>query len=172
MEIHADIHAHIYVRPLRRDEAGVLDRVFAGLSPQSRHLRFHSPIIRLTAPVRRALLAVDGRDHVALVAVARGKPVGIARLIRDPRRAHEAEIAFEVVDAWQRRGIGRLLLTALAERATDIGVRRVRALVLPENAAAFAVLRSVFPVRFVRRDRDATELVCLVPDDRRADRAA
>jgi RimJ/RimL family protein N-acetyltransferase len=172
MEIHADIHAHIYVRPLRRDEAGVLDRVFAGLSPQSRHLRFHSPIIRLTAPVRRALLAVDGRDHVALVAVARGKPVGIARLIRDPRRSHEAEIAFEVVDAWQRRGVGRLLLTALAERATAIGVRRVRALVLPENAAAFAVLRSVFPVRFVRRDRDATELVCLVVDERHADRAA
>ena len=90
MEIHADINADVHVRPLRRDEAGVLDRVFAGLSPQSRHLRFHSPIPRLTAPVRRALLAVDGRDHVALVAVARGKPVGITRLIRDPRRSHEA----------------------------------------------------------------------------------
>jgi hypothetical protein len=34
------------------------------------------------------------------------------------------------------------------------------------------VLRSVFPVRFARRDRDATELVCLVADDRHADRAA
>ncbi len=34
------------------------------------------------------------------------------------------------------------------------------------------VLRSVFPVRFVHRDRDATELVCLVADDRRAARAA
>ena len=90
---------------------------------------------------------------MALVAVAQGEPIGIARLIRDPRRSHEAEIAFEVVDAWQRRGVGRLLLTALAERATDIGVRRVRALVLPANVAAFAVLRSVFPVRFARRDR-------------------
>ena len=157
-----DIHADIHVRPLRRDEAGVLDRVFAGLSPQSRHLRFHSPIIRLTAPVRRALLAVDERDHVALVAVARGKPVGIARLIRDPRRAHEAEIAFEVVDAWQRRGVGRLLLTALAGEAQRLGVRRLLALVLPENTAAFALLRSVFPVCFARRGRDATELVCVL----------
>ena len=77
-----------------------------------------------------------------------------------------------MVDAWQRRGVGRLLLTALAERATDIGVRRVRALVLPANVAAFALLRSVFPVRLARRDRDATELVCLVADDRHADRAA
>ena len=112
-----DIHADIHVRPLRRDEGAVLDTVFAGLSPQSRYLRFHSPIPQLAAPVRRALLAVDGRDHVALVAMARGEPVGIARLIRDRLRPDEAEVAFEVVDAWQRRGVGRLLLTALAERA-------------------------------------------------------
>ena len=156
----------ISVRPVRRDEGELLDTVFAGLSPRSRHLRFHSPVTRLTTPVRRALLAVDGQDHVAVVAVsARGEPVGIARLIRDPLRSHEAEIAFEVVDAWQRRGVGRLLLTALAERATDIGVRRVHALVLPENTAAMALLRSVFPVCLARRDRDAIELVCLLPGE-------
>jgi GNAT superfamily N-acetyltransferase len=162
MDIHADIHADIHVRPLRRDEAEVLDKVFAGLSPQSRHLRFHSPIPQLTAPVRRALLAVDGRDHVALVAMARGEPVGIARLIRDRLRPDQAEVAFEVVDAWHRRGVGRLLLTALAEQAERVGVQRVLARVLPENTAAFALLRSVFPVCLARRERDATELVCLL----------
>ena len=66
----------ISVRPVRRDEGELLDTVFAGLSPRSRHLRFHSPVTRLTTPVRRALLAVDGQDHVAVVAVsARGEPV-------------------------------------------------------------------------------------------------
>ena len=34
----------ISVRPLRRDEGAVLDTVFAGLSPRSRYLRFHSPV--------------------------------------------------------------------------------------------------------------------------------
>ena len=128
-----DIHADIHVRPLRRDEAEVLDRVFAGLSPQSRHLRFHSPIPQLTAPVRRALLAVDGRDHVALVAMARGEPVGIARLIRDPVRSHEAEIAFEVVDAWQRRGVGRRLMIALMEALQDRRGKVVESDVLATN---------------------------------------
>jgi GNAT superfamily N-acetyltransferase len=154
----------IHLRPLRPDEGAVLDTVFAGLSPRSRYLRFHSPIGRLGPPIRRALLAVDGWQHVALVAVSRrGEPVGIARLIRDRLRPDEAEVAFEVVDAWHRRGVGRLLLTALAEHAERVGVQRVRALVLPENTAAAALLRSVFPVCLTRRDRDATELVCLLP---------
>ena len=52
MNNHADIHADIHLRPLRRDETEVLDRVFAGLSPQSRHTRFHSPVPRLTAFVQ------------------------------------------------------------------------------------------------------------------------
>ena len=153
----------ISLRPLRRDEGAVLDAVFAGLSPRSRYLRFHSPVGDLGPPLRRALLAVDGWDHVALVAVSgRGEPVGIARLIRDRLRPDQAEVAFEVVDAWHRRGVGRLLLTALAEQAERVGVQRVLARVLPENTAAFALLRSVFPVCLARRERDATELVCLL----------
>jgi GNAT superfamily N-acetyltransferase len=153
----------IHLRPLRRDEGAVLDTVFAGLSPRSRYLRFHSPIAGLGPPVRRALLAVDGEHHAAVVAVSgRGQPVGIARLIRNRLRPDEAEVAFEVVDAWQRRGVGRLLLTGLAAEAERLGVQRVVALVLPENTAAFALLRSVFPVCFARHDRDATELICLL----------
>jgi len=155
----------IYLRPLHRDEGDVLDAVFAELSPRSRYLRFHSPIDGMGPPVRRALLAVDGQHHVALVAVSRrGQPVGIARLIRNRLRPEEAEVALEVVDAWQRRGVGRLLLTALGEEAQRLGVRRLLALVLPENTAAFALLRSVFPVCFARRGSDATELVCVLGD--------
>ena len=153
----------ISVRPLRRDEGAVLDTVFAGLSPRSRYLRFHSPVGDLGPPVRRALLAVDGLDHVALVAVSgRGEPVGIARLMRDRLRPDQAEVAFEVVDAWHRRGVGRLLLTTLTEEAARVGVQRLRARVLPENTAASALLRSVFPVCLARPDRDVTELVCLL----------
>jgi GNAT superfamily N-acetyltransferase len=92
----------------------------------------------------------------------RGQPIGIARLIRNRLRPDEAEIAFEVVDAWHRRGVGRLLLTALAEEAGRLGVRRLTALVLPDNTAAFALVRSVFPVCFARREPDATELTCLL----------
>jgi len=156
----------VRVRPLRHDEGDLLDTVFARLSPHSRYLRFHSPIDDLSASTRRALLAVDGRDHLALVAFSRRRePIGIARLVRNRLRPDEAEVAVEVVDAWQRRGVGRLLLTALADRAERAGVKRVLALVLYENTAALALLRSVFPVCLPRRGREATEVVCLLPRD-------
>jgi len=157
----------IHVRPMRRDDGAVLDTVFAGLSAQSRYLRFHAPVRTLTRSVRRALLDVDERDRLAVVAVsAHGEPVGIGRLVRDPGNPHEAEVAFEVVDAWQGHGVGRRLLGALAERAAELGVGRVRALVLVENTAAQALVRSVFPVCLSRSEDNAVELTGLLGGNR------
>ena len=154
----------VHVRPLGRDEDALLDTIFTGLSPRSRYLRFHSPVHRLTESVRRSLLVVDGRDHVALVAVSqRGEALGIARLIRDAVRRDEAEVAFEVVDAHQGRGVGRRLLTAIVEEAGRVGISRVHAWVLTGNVAALALLRAVFPVFLSRPDGEVTELVCLLP---------
>ena len=50
-----------------------------------------------------------------------------------------------MVDAWQGRGVGRRLLTAIVEEAARIGVSRVHARVLTGNAAALALVRAVFP---------------------------
>lgn len=155
----------LHLRELRRGDAGLLDTLVAGLSPHSRYLRFHTPVAALSTRMRQALLEVDGRDHVALVAVTGdGAPVGIARAIRDPRRRDEAEIAFAVVDAWHRRGVGRRLVTAIAERARGVGMRRLTARVLPENAAALGLIRSVFPLCLVRHDEDAVVLVAQLGD--------
>ncbi|MBC3191017.1 GNAT family N-acetyltransferase [Pseudonocardia sp. C8] len=162
--------ARIALRDLRPDEAGLLDTLMAGLSPRSRYLRFHTPTPALSTRMRRALLDVDGHDRVALVAETdAGTPVGIARAIRDHRHPDEAEIAVAVVDAWHRRGVGRRLLTALAERARAGGVRRLTARVLPENAAALGLVRDLFPVTVTRRDDDALVLTAVLdtgrPDD-------
>lgn len=159
----------IAIRALRRDEGTVLDDLVAGLSPQSRYLRFHSPVPALSVGMRRALLDVDGRDHIALVAEAddgkiSGVPraVGIVRLIRDVRVPDEAEIAITVVDAWHRRGVGRRLLGALAEQAGTVGVTRLRAQVLAGNEAALGLARAVLPVCLTRRDGDVVHLVGLL----------
>lgn len=155
--------APIALRDMRPDEGDLLDALMSGLSPRSRYLRFHSPVPSLSAGMRRALLDIDGRDRVALVAEADdGTPVGIARTIRDRGRPDEAELAVAVIDAWHRRGIGRQLVTAVAERARTAGVRRLTARVLPENAAAVGLFRAVFPVCLTRRDDDALVLVAVL----------
>ena len=45
--------------------------------------------------------------------------------------APEAEIAFEVVDEWQGRGVGKRLVAELAALAREQGILRFRALVAP-----------------------------------------
>jgi GNAT superfamily N-acetyltransferase len=153
----------VTLRDLRRDDSDLLDTIVAGLSPQSRYLRFHSPIPALSAGLRRVLLDVDGHDRIALVAETDdGTAVGIARVIRDPRRPEQGELAVEVVDAWHRRGVGRGLVAAVVERASAAGVRRLTARVLDENAAALGLFRSLFPISLTRRDDDALVLVALL----------
>jgi GNAT superfamily N-acetyltransferase len=132
------------VRPLERTNAAIaVDAVFAGLSPRSRYLRFHSPVPRLTPAVRARLVDVDGRRRAGLVACVRGTPIGIARVIGDGTGA--AEVGVAVVDAWQRRGVGRHLLTALAALAEEIGYTELRGSILPENIAMRGLVARVLP---------------------------
>jgi RimJ/RimL family protein N-acetyltransferase len=136
------------LRPLDRAGAGrAVDAIFAGLSAQSRYLRFHSPVPRLPTAVRARLVDVDGRRHAAVVAEVTApdgpRPVGIARAIGDGNGT--ADIAVAVVDAWQRRGVGTRLLTAVAALAEDIGYTQLRGTVLPENVAMQRLARSVLP---------------------------
>ena len=63
-------------------------------------------------------------------------------------RPGSAEVAFEVADAWQGRGVGTILLGAVAERAAAEGIDTLTAIVLPENHAMIHVFRdSGFPVQ-------------------------
>jgi GNAT superfamily N-acetyltransferase len=141
----------ISVRELGADDGYVLDTVFAGLSLHSRHMRFHAPISQMTPGLRSRLADVDGRDHVALAAFAgqRREPVGLVRIIAiEPGRA---ELAVEVVDAWQGRGVGTRLLRAMKQRAGELGYHELVAEVLAENGAVLSLLRSAFPGSVSRR---------------------
>jgi GNAT superfamily N-acetyltransferase len=157
----------VEIRRLRPHEAGdVVDAVFAGLSNESRRLRFHLPITRLPAYVREELVRLDGCTRAAVAASVDGRPVGIGRIAAVS--ATEVETAIAVVDSSQGRGIGRQLLRASAELAADLGYRQLTAEVLAENAGMLKVLASVFPE--ARRERAGNVLRIVVDlDDATAD---
>ncbi|MFC4943371.1 GNAT family N-acetyltransferase [Pseudonocardia sp. GCM10023141] len=145
----------VVVRALGRKEADLLDEVMAGMSRRSRFFRFHTPIRTLSAGMRRVLLDVDDCRHIAVVAVSEsGRPIGVARMIRDSRAPHEAEIAVAVIDQWHRRGVGRELVSALAARGRAVGVTRLTARVLRENIAARRLFAAEFPGSVLRPDGD------------------
>jgi GNAT superfamily N-acetyltransferase len=141
------------------ERATVLD-AFAGLSDRSRRLRFLGPKPRLPERDVAALVEVGccGREAVVAVEQDGGRAVGIARFVRDSF-APEAEVAFEVVDEWQGRGVGRRLAAELAALAREQGILRLRGTFARGNAPAIALLRGLGELVASSIEGDAVELV-------------
>jgi GNAT superfamily N-acetyltransferase len=135
-------HSEVVIRELTPRDAPVLAEAFERLSPESRDLRFLGGKPRLSTADLQYLTDVDGHLHEALGAVdaASGRGVGVARFVRLAADAPVAEVAVTVVDDWQRRGLGTLLLEELNERARAVGIERYTALVSGENKAVVALL--------------------------------
>lgn len=127
-----------FLRPLGDGEASVVQTVFEGLSSQSRQRRFLVPMPRLPGGHRRTLADVGGDRHVAWVALVDSVPVGICRYVRTSDDT--AELAFEVVDEHQGRGIGSALVDAVTTVARENGITWLEATVEPGNTASEALL--------------------------------
>jgi len=123
------------IRPITPSDKAALAAGVEQSSFESFYARFMSPHPRLTAAELRYFTEVDHRDHEALMAVdpASGGSVGVARYVRDDERGDSAEIAVFVLDAWQGRGVGKVWLHRLADRARAEGIYRFTALMLNGN---------------------------------------
>jgi ribosomal protein S18 acetylase RimI-like enzyme len=129
----------LIVRPLKHGDTATVQALFERLGEASRLARFNGLKHRLGEQELRWLATV-GPDHHVLVAYVDGDPdpVAIARLVRSDV---SAEVAFEVADAYQGRGIGSALTQELVSDACAAGIVEVTALVRSDNPAALAVLR-------------------------------
>jgi GNAT superfamily N-acetyltransferase len=117
------------------------------MSERSRYRRFFSPVKELSTDQLRHLTEVDWVDHVAwvagLAAVPRHPGRGVARYVRLKGEPEVAEAAIAVIDDFQNRGLGHVLLHRLAHSAIAGGVRRLRAYVLADNKAMLALLQEL-----------------------------
>jgi len=120
-----------HVRPIVPDDADGLRRFHAGQSAESIYLRFFAPLKTLSDKDVARFTQVDYDSRVALVATVRGEIIGIARY--DRLDAKTAEVAFNISDAFQGKGVGSVLLEHLAAVAQERGVAKFVADVLPQN---------------------------------------
>jgi GNAT superfamily N-acetyltransferase len=126
--------SHHHIRPLTHADGPLLDRVMDGMGVQSRYQRYHVPKPALTKRDREYLTAVDGHDHLALIALdGDGEPLGVARAVRLREGGEAAELGVEVVDARHGQGLGSELTARLAECAAAVGIRRLVARVLAQS---------------------------------------
>lgn len=109
------------------------------LSERTRKLRFAGGVNTLSDAQLDYLSSLDNRDRLAWCAIEEGEGVhsgaGLARYIRLPDEPDIAEFAITIVDAFQGKGLGRLLLGRLIESARENGIRVLRGYVLPGNSA-------------------------------------
>ena len=131
----------LHCRVLDPSDIDEIEALFERLSWRSRYLRFMSPR-NITKSMLRYLADVDHQRHEAVGAFDDRRLVGAAHYFRSQEDPTEAEIAAEIVDRYQRAGVGSCLLRELARLARTRGITHFRATTLAENRAAIGLLRS------------------------------
>ncbi|GAA4511929.1 hypothetical protein GCM10023191_076770 [Actinoallomurus oryzae] len=112
------------IRAVRTGDAAALAAMFGRCSRETRYRRFHGPVAEIPASYLRRCL--DGPHRAFVAEPTGGDIVGLASsgpALDDPC-VHEVGVLVE--DAWQRRGVGGLLLARLFADAYAAGVERMR----------------------------------------------
>lgn len=133
-------------RVCREDEARIKEGI-ARLSPQSRYLRFFSGMREAPPQVLRALVSVDGHDHIAWGALRSDLPdtpaLGVVHAFREAEDPETAEFSVAVIDEYHGRGLARLLTAVLLLDCAGEGLEHFTLHILPENRPALALARSL-----------------------------
>lgn len=135
----------VLLRPVRDDDASLVETFVNGLSPQSRMRRFHTGLSSLPPAWLRWMLHPDPSHDVALLAIGveNGRPVciGEARYALGEGPPGEREFALVIADAWQGVGLGSELLRQLAEHAERRGIHRLVGDVMRDNPSMIELAR-------------------------------
>jgi GNAT superfamily N-acetyltransferase len=131
----------VLIRPVSPGDEDGLREMLSRLSRETIHRRFHLPMPNVPEWALAYLTDVDHYDKESLVALVGDEIVGQAMYAR--QEACTAEMAIVVEDRWQSRGIGKLLLSSLAEEAGRRGIEAFTGAVLGENRGALRFFSSV-----------------------------
>lgn len=136
----------VLLRPVGPADRELLADGFERLSPESRYRRFFAPLRGLPDRLLDYLTSIDHVDHFAWGALVRDDAgawlgIGVSRYVRLPEDPEAADAAVTVVDDWQGRGLGRILLDALVLEALENAVTRFEGEVLVENRPMQELLR-------------------------------
>lgn len=129
-----------HLRPIRPEDAEALQAMHTRQSPESVYLRFFAPLPRIPERDLRHFVNVDHHSRVALVMTIGEDIIGVARY--DKIDDSSAEVAFNIADSHQGRGLGSILLEHLAAAARERGIREFTAEVLPQNRSMLGVFQA------------------------------
>jgi RimJ/RimL family protein N-acetyltransferase len=146
--------AVVIVRPVRPEDRELFVAGFERMSPESRYRRFFMHKQKLTDRELDMFTNLDHEHAEAIGAIdpVTGEGAGVARLHRHEDDPTVAEAAVTVVDDWQGRGLGGVLLDRLVARARELGVERFDASLLTSNRAMLRLFEQLGCMRSHRED--------------------
>src|SRR5438105_10724061 len=158
----------LQLRPIVPEDEPLLHEAVAAMSERTVYFRFFSPIKRMSDALAHRLAVVDYNDRFAIVATSHrptGKEriVGVARYDR-ARGTDVAEVAVAVIDEYQRRGLGGVLLAELARGARPHGIKTRSLIVLPDNREMLGLLRKMGWIHQARLSGGVYEISFALPD--------
>ena len=155
------------LRPIRPDDAQMLQDLVRGLSPESRYFRFVSSFNELPATMLSRFTLIDYDREMALVAVVRDRTsgedgafteidriVGVSRYVITPDQ-HSCEFSLVVAEDMKGRGLGSRLMESIMEAARERGLAEIVGLVLRSNAPMLKLMQGMgFEVKRFDEDPD------------------
>lgn len=146
----------VTIRPIRPEDGEIEQQFVRELSDETRYYRFMDMVRELSPRMVAHFTQVDYDRHLALIATAdrngRELQVAVARYVA-AADGERCEFAVVVADAWQRKGLGRVLLEALMAAARATGIRVMYGDVLAGNQRMLRLMESMgYNARFNARD--------------------
>jgi len=142
--------------------------MYARCSESTQTHRFHGLLRELPSAYLAEVLTQPAGVHDGVVAELCSLPstphpphmIALASLHTSEENGNATgEIGLLVEDAWQRRGLGRLLLSSLVSRAHARGLRRVQADILNQDWRLRSALARTLPTIKAAASRSSTTTV-------------
>jgi GNAT superfamily N-acetyltransferase len=153
----------VMVRAISPQDADRLQAYMRNLSGSTRRNRFLGAVSELAQTELDRLTHMDRPGELALIAFARmgGEASMVAEAIQViAPQSQRCEIALSVTDAWQRKGLGTLLVRNMECRARVLGARYLIGEVLRTNDAMKGLARKAgFAIQGPFTDARLVEIV-------------
>nr|WP_315233721.1 bifunctional acetate--CoA ligase family protein/GNAT family N-acetyltransferase [uncultured Albidiferax sp.] len=160
------------LRPIRPDDAQMLQALVRGLSAESRYFRYVSMLSELPPSMLSRFALIDYDREMALVAVFKERQatdtgemqeteriVGVSRYITNPDSA-SCEFSLVVADDFGGRGLGTRLMLSIMDVAREKGLSEIEGLVLANNPGMLKLMRSLgFSIKPFAEDPDFRQVV-------------
>ncbi len=136
---------HAFIRPIVPSDKELIEAAWHKLSQDTIRRRFLGAKKGFTPDELEHLTNIDHDLHCAYgVTIMRNgamEGIAVARFVRDPANPTVAEFAIVVVDEFQGKGVGKLLMAELIKEARAKGVLQLTGKMNATNDAMMALLK-------------------------------